>query len=72
MKQRENASMTVEAALLYPYMILLAFLLVKLTIYRYAEVREQASELYDAQFTERKMMTSEILRISDTAFDFLE
>ncbi len=71
MKQRIEASMTVEAALLYPVLLLLTFLLVKMTVYQYLTVQKQAAELYDAVFHERKTETSEILRIADTAFDFL-
>lgn len=71
MKQRITASMTVEAALLYPTMLLIVFLLVKLTVYQYAVVQMQAAELYDVVFHERKTETSQILRIADTAFDFL-
>lgn len=70
MKQRVNGSMSVEAALLYPYLFLIAFLLVKLTIAQYAVVQKQAAELYDAVFTDRQMQTSELLRFTDTAFDF--
>ena len=72
MKQRLRASMTVEAALLYPYLLLITFLLVRLTVYQYVAVQEQAAELYDAVFTERSIETPDLLRISDTAFDFFE
>lgn len=70
MKQRMKASMTVEAALLYPCLLLITFLLVKMVVYQYLSVQKQAAELYDAVFTERKTETSERLRIADTAFDF--
>ncbi|MBE5930690.1 MAG: hypothetical protein E7268_06510 [Lachnospiraceae bacterium] len=70
MKQRVRASMTVEAALLYPMMLLIVFLLVKLTVYRYVLVQQQAAELYDEVFHERTIETSQLIRISDTAFDF--
>lgn len=66
---RMKASMTVEAALLYPYLLLITFLLVKVTVYRYAEVQFQAARLYDAVFTEREAEASELLRLADTAFD---
>lgn len=72
MKQRISGSLTVEAALLYPYLLLIAFLLVKLTVVQYAAVREQAGDLYDAVFTERSLSSSELLRATDTAFDFFE
>lgn len=71
MKQRITASMTVEAALLYPVMLLITFLLVKMTVFQYLTVQKQAAELYDAVFTERKTETSQILRLADTAFDFI-
>lgn len=72
MKKRLNASMTVEAALLYPFLLLVTCLLVRVTVYQYVEVRAQAAGLYDAVFTERTMETSELLRATDTAFDFFE
>lgn len=72
MKKRVKGSMTVEAALLYPYLILITVLLVKLTVYQYAVVKKQASELYDAVFTERKAETSELIRASDTAFELFD
>ena len=71
MKQRFTASLTVEAALLYPTMLLLTFLLVKITVYQYVTVQNQAAELYDAVFKERKTETSQLIRITDTAFEFL-
>lgn len=72
MKKRVNASMTVEAAVLYPYFILITCLLIRLTVARYLVVQKQAAELYDGVFKERKLQTSELLRLTDTAFDFLE
>ncbi len=72
MKERINGSLTVEAAFLYPYLLLITFLLVKLTVARYAVVREQAAALYDAEFKERRLEASELLRGADTAFDFFE
>lgn len=72
MRRRLKASMTVEAALLYPYLLMITFLLVKLTVYQYVAVREQAAELYDAVFTERRVEAPDLVRISDTAFDFFE
>ncbi len=71
MKQRLTASMTVEATLLYPTMLLLTFLLVKLTVYQYVTVQKQAAELYDAVFSEQKTEASQLIRITDTAFEFL-
>lgn len=70
MKRRVEASMTVEAALVYPTMLLIVFLLVKLTVYQYAVVQQQAAELYDEVFHERTIETSQMLRIADTAFEF--
>ncbi len=72
MKQKLKASMTVEAALLYPFLLLITCLLVKLTVYQYVAVQKQAAKLYDAVFTERHLETPDILRASDTAFDFFE
>lgn len=72
MKKRVNASMTVEVAVLYPYFILITCLLIRLTVARYLVVQKQAAELYDGVFKERKLQTSELLRLTDTAFDFLE
>lgn len=72
MGQKLKASMTVEAALLYPWMLMITFLLVKLTVYQYVVVQQQAAGLYDAVFVERKIETSELLRLADTAFDFLD
>lgn len=72
MKRDVNGSMTVEAALLYPYLLFITFLLVRLTVVQYAAVKEQAATLCDAVFTEQKLQTSELLRATDTAFDFLE
>ncbi len=69
MKQRINASMTVEAALLYPYLLLVTFLVVKMTVYEYVVVREQAAALYDAVFTRKQPGPSELLRLADAAFE---
>lgn len=68
MEQRSNASLTVEAALLYPMLFLLTFLLVWITVYRYREVQKQAGQLYDAVVAERTMETPELLRAADVAF----
>ena len=72
MKKKISGSMTVEAALLYPYFLLITCLLIRLTVARYLVVQKQAAELYDGVFKERKLQTSELLRLTDTAFDFLE
>lgn len=72
MKQRLRGSMTVEAAFLYPFLLMITFVLVKLTIGQYLAVNRQAAMLYDAVFTEKKMQTSEVLRLADTAFEFFE
>ncbi len=69
MKRNLRGSITVEAALLYPFLLLITFLLVKLTLYQYEAVGEQAAGLYDAVFTERELQTPEMVRASDTAFD---
>ncbi len=70
--RRIKGSMTVEAAFLYPYLLMITFLLVKLTIGQYTAVNQQASLLYDTVFAEEKMKTPEVLRLADTAFEFFE
>ncbi len=72
MKRRIQGSMTVEAAFLYPYLLMIAFLLVKLTVGQYEAVNRQAALLYDTVFTEKRLETSELLRLADTAFEFFE
>lgn len=72
MKRRIHGSMTVEAALLYPYLLTITFLLVKLTIGQYEAVNRQAELLYDNVFNERVLETSELLRFTDTAFELFE
>ena len=72
MKKRVKASMTVEAAILYPYFILITCLLIRLTVARYLVAQKQAAKLYDEVFKDRALQTSELLRLTDTAFDFLE
>jgi len=72
MKRRIQGSMTVEAAFLYPYLLMITFLLVKLTIGQYEAVNRQAARLYDAVFAEKRSETSELLRFVDTAFEFFE
>ena len=72
MKQRIQGSMTVEAALLYPFLLTIAFLLVKLTIGQYEAVNRQAALLYDAVFTEDRTEISKLLRFVDTAIEFIE
>lgn len=68
-KKRIKASMTVEATFLYPYLLLITFLLVKLTVYRFALVQRCAADLYDAVVAEQKITVTERLRLTDTAFD---
>lgn len=72
MKQRIHGAMTVEAALLYPYLLTIAFLLVKLTIGQYETVNRQAAVLYDTVFEKERLETSDLLRFADTAFDLFE
>ena len=69
MRKRIRASFTVEAALLYPFLLMITFLLVRTTVYQYAAVTERAAEFYDAIFTGKKLASSELLRLSDVAFD---
>ena len=70
MKQRVSGSMTVEAALIYPMLLMITFVLVRITVVQYAVVQVQAGSLYDAVFTERTMKTPELVRAADTAFEF--
>lgn len=72
MKNRVNGSMTVEAALIYPYLLLITVLLIQLTMYQYAVVRKQAAKLYDAVLTERETEPSELIRAADMAFDLFD
>lgn len=72
MKRRIQGSMTVEAAFLYPYLLTIAFLLVKLTVGQYEAVNRQAAGLYDTVFTEERSETVKLLRFADTAFEFFE
>ena len=48
MKKRKKASFTVEAAILYPFLLMITFVLVRTTVFQYAAVREQAAVFYDA------------------------
>lgn len=70
--ERVKASMTVEAAFIYPYLLLITFLLVELTVYRYISVRKSAADLYDAVVAEQRITVTERLRLTDTAFDLFE
>lgn len=72
MKRKMQGSMTVEAAFLYPYLLMIAFLLVKLTLGQYAAVNRQAARLYDSVFMEERLETTKLLRFADTAFEFFE
>ena len=69
MKKRISGAMTGEAALIYPYLLLITVLLIQLTMYQYAVVRKQAAKLYDAVVTEREFEASELIRAADMAFD---
>lgn len=71
MNRRVQGSMTVEAALLYPYLLMIAFLLVKMTVGQYMAVNQQAAILYDAVFTEDKFETSNRIRFADMAFELI-
>lgn len=72
MKRKMKGFMTVEAALLYPYFFLITCLLVRLTVARYGVVIGRAAMLHDAVFEQRKPHASEVLRLTDTAFDLFE
>lgn len=72
MQQKLKGSVTVEAALLYPFLLLVTFLLVKLTLCQYEAVAAQAADLCRTMFTEWKLQTPEIIRASETIFDFFD
>ncbi|MBQ9768106.1 MAG: pilus assembly protein [Lachnospiraceae bacterium] len=72
MQQGEKGSVTVEAALLYPFLLLITFLLVQMTLRQYQATAMQSAQLYDAVFTERNMQSADLIRATDAAFDFFE
>ncbi len=72
MKNGWRGSVTVEAAILYPMLLTVTFLLVQVTLRQYQAVGVQAARLYNAVVTERKMQTPDIIRAAGTAFDFFE
>ena len=61
--------MTVEAALLFPFLFLITFVLTQNTLVRYEEVINRAGELFDAAVREERFMAADKLRIADTAFE---
>lgn len=72
MQQKLKGSVTVEAALLYPFLLLITFLLVKLTLCQYEAVANQAADLCRTVFTGQKLQAPEIIRASETVFDFFD
>lgn len=67
---KQNGSVTVEAAVLFPVLFTITFLLVQNTLLRYEEVQQQAGILYDAVVREEKIAITDRIRIADTAFEF--
>lgn len=70
MQQGEKGSITVEAAFLYPFLLLVTFLLVQMTMRQYQATVVQAARLYEAVFSGRKLSTADLIRAADAAFDF--
>lgn len=64
-----KGSMTVEAALLFPFLFLITFVLTQNTLVRYEEVTNRAGEFFDAAVREERFMAADKLRIADTAFE---
>lgn len=69
MRESEKGSVTVEAALLYPFLLMITFLLVQMTLRQYQATWVQAKQLYDTVCTERKVETPQLIRATDAAFD---
>lgn len=70
MQRKLKGSVTVEAALLYPFLLLITFLLVRLTLGEYAATGAQAADLCRTVFTGRRLQAPEIIRASEAVFDF--
>lgn len=70
MKRKLQGSITVESALLYPFLLLITFLLVNLTLAQYEAVGKQAAELCDAVFRGKRLQSPELVRASETIFEF--
>ena len=72
-KREENASMTVEASLVFPILFAIVFLLVRMTFTEYKAVQEKSRMLYEDTVTnEAGISTMQIIRITDTAFQAIE
>lgn len=69
MKKRKKGSATVEAALIYPFLFLITFFLVRITVYQYAAVQQEAGILFDRVCGKGVLQTPELIRISEAAFD---
>lgn len=67
-----TASLTVEAALLFPVLFAITFFLVQVTFVRYEEVQVQAGRLYDALLQEDSQEIADKIRIADTAFELFQ
>lgn len=72
MQQNLKGSVTVEAALLYPFLLLITFLLVKLTLCQYEATGARAADLCRTVFTGRGLQAPEIVRASEAIFDFFD
>lgn len=72
MHKKEKGSITVEAALIYPMLLLITFWLTQMTLRQYQATVVQATKLYDAVYTERKLQSADLIRATDTAFDFFQ
>ena len=69
MRKKVKGSMTVEAALIYPFLFLVTLFLVRITMYQYVAVRQDAELLFDKVCGDHFLETPELIRISETAFD---
>lgn len=69
MRKKAKGSMTIEAALIYPFLFLITFFLVRITMYQYVAVRQDAELLFDKVCGDHFLETPELIRISEAAFD---
>lgn len=72
LRKELKGSITVEAAVLYPFFLLLTLTLIVLTVKAYHTIQEQACQLYKEVVSEQRFSSSERLRFLDTAFDFFK
>lgn len=71
-KRGATASLTVEAALLFPVLFAITFFLVQVTFVRYKEIQGQSGRLYDALLQEDSQEIADKIRIADTAFELFQ